>query len=132
MSAQLSVSTLLWVPMAPLAAVDSAPGNEASTRSSEAQPTAGTGGHTSGATSSVVSVLPPVTITSINAVGGAISLTFTGAPNQTYQIHRAPALQLGAIAWTSIGSATTDASGQGQFTDNNPPLGQGYYRTASQ
>jgi hypothetical protein len=117
--------------MDPLAAVDSAPGSEASSSSSEGQPTAGTSGGTSDATGSVFSVLPPVTFTSINAVGGAIRLTFSGAPNQTYQIHRAPTLQRGASGWTSIGSAITDAAGQGQFTDNNPPPAQGYYRTAS-
>jgi hypothetical protein len=60
-----------------------------------------------------------------------MSLTFTGAPNQTYQIQRASALLNSGMAWTNIGSATTDAAGQGAFTDSNPPPAQGYYRTVS-
>ena len=116
--------------MAPLSAVESAPASQASTGFPENKSTAGSSGDNLGI-ASAVSVTTPVTITSINAAGGTISLTFTGAPNQTYQIHRAPALQLGLIDWTSIGSATTDAAGQGQFTDSNPPLGQGFYRTSS-
>jgi hypothetical protein len=60
-----------------------------------------------------------------------MKLTFSASGNYTYQIQRASALLNSGMAWTNIGSATTDAAGQGAFTDTNPPPAQGYYRTVS-
>ena len=60
-----------------------------------------------------------------------IEITFTGSPGFTYQIQYAAALGNGATAWEQVGTATTDAAGQGEFTDRNPTSGQGYYRAVS-
>jgi hypothetical protein len=73
----------------------------------------------------------PARLTGIQVVSNGIKLTFSASANYTYQIERASALQNGGTAWTNIGSATTDAVGQGEFTDTNPPLVQGFYRTVS-
>jgi len=73
----------------------------------------------------------PATLTGIRVVTNGVKLTFSGNPDSTYQVQRAVALQGSATAWEKIGAITTDASGQGEFTDTNPPLGQGYYRTMS-
>ncbi len=72
--------------------------------------------------------ITPVTIISIAAVNGGMTLTVNGSPNQAYQIERAHDILGG---WANIGSATTDASGQGQFTDSNAPADHGFYRTVT-
>jgi hypothetical protein len=73
----------------------------------------------------------PAQLTGIQIGSNGIKLTFSASANYTYQIERASAFQNGGTAWTNIGSATTDAAGQGAFTDTNPPPAQGYYRTVS-
>src|SRR5262249_10200823 len=77
-------------------------------------------------------VAQPARLTGLQAVPNGIQLTFSASPGATYQIERASGLQSSGTVWTNIGSATTDASGQGKFTDTNPPATQGYYRTVSQ
>ena len=81
----------------------------------------------------VVAATPPVpaVLKGITPGSGWVKLTFSGSANSTYQIQRAAALQDSRTVWTNIGAATTDATGQGTFTDTNPPAGQGYYRTVS-
>ena len=79
-----------------------------------------------------LATVPPARLTGIQVLSTGVRITFTGAAAATYQIQRAAALQFKGTAWTNIGSATTDSTGQGQFTDTNPPRGQGYYRTVSQ
>jgi hypothetical protein len=76
-------------------------------------------------------VVQPGNLTSIQVNGGTVALTFFGSPGTTYHIQRIGTLQDNGV-WTDIGSATTDATGQGAFTDNNPLSGQGFYRTSSQ
>jgi hypothetical protein len=80
-------------------------------------------------TPAVVTV--PARLTGIQLVPDGIKLTLSASANHTYQIERAAALQNGGMAWTNIGSATTDATGQGEFTDTDAPLAQGFYRTVS-
>ncbi|HXJ72459.1 MAG TPA: hypothetical protein VNM37_06385, partial [Candidatus Dormibacteraeota bacterium] len=70
--------------------------------------------------------ITPVTIISISKVAGGMQLTVNGAPNRAYQIERSGNILGG---WANIGSATTDSSGQGQFTDTNAPADHGFYRT---
>jgi len=71
-------------------------------------------------------------LTGIQPVASGIKLAFSANPSSTYRIERAAALRGSDTLWTEIGSATTDADGIGEFTDPNPPSGQGYYRTVSQ
>ena len=66
----------------------------------------------------------------LNAAALAV-LTFSGNAGSTYRIQRAAALQNSQTLWEDVGSATTDDVGHGEFTDTNPPSGQGYYRTVS-
>jgi hypothetical protein len=73
----------------------------------------------------------PATLTKIQAVPNGIKITFTGSAGQTYQIQRAAALLNNGTVWTNIGSARTDAGGQGEFTDTSAPAGQGFYRAVS-
>jgi hypothetical protein len=80
-------------------------------------------------TPAVVTV--PARLTGIQLVPDGIKLTLSASANHTYQIERAAALQNGGMAWTNIGSATTDATGQGEFTDTEAPVAQGFYRTVS-
>jgi hypothetical protein len=71
-------------------------------------------------------------MTGIRSVPNGIRITFTGSANRTYQVERTAGLQANGTVWETIGSATTDGVGQGEFTDTNPPAGQGYYRAVSQ
>ena len=84
-----------------------------------------------GASYNAVSVVVPASLTSIKGVPAGIEITFTGSPGYTYQVQHATVLQNGATAWEQVGTATTDAAGQGEFTDRNPTSGQGYYRAVS-
>ena len=76
-------------------------------------------------------VAPPATLTGIQVVPTGMKITFTGSAGFTYQIQRAAALQSSQTVWENVGSATADDAGHGEFTDTNPPSGQGYYRTVS-
>jgi hypothetical protein len=67
----------------------------------------------------------------VQLVPNGVKLTFSGSASSTYQIERASALQINGTVWTNIGSVTTDAAGLGEFTDPNPPPGQGFYRAVS-
>jgi hypothetical protein len=77
----------------------------------------------------VDNVSVPCTLTGISRVGNGVRITFSGKPNTTYQIQRAAALTANT-GWQNAGSAGSDGSGQGEFIDNNPLPGQGFYRTA--
>jgi hypothetical protein len=69
-----------------------------------------------------------------SAEGSTSGATFTagsGRAASTYAVERAAGLQNAGTVWTKIGTTTTDNAGQGEFTDTNPPAGQGYYRTVS-
>jgi len=74
----------------------------------------------------------PAVLTGLTAGASGVRLMFNGSAGYTYQIERAAGLQGGGTVWTKIGTATTDQAGQGVFTDNNPPAGQGYYRAVGQ
>jgi hypothetical protein len=69
-------------------------------------------------------------ITGIWSVPNGIKITFTSSAGSTCQVQRAAVLQASGTVWQTVGTATTDSAGQGEFTDANPPSGQGYYRTA--
>jgi hypothetical protein len=71
-------------------------------------------------------------MTSLRSVSSGVKITFTGSAGRTFQVERAAALQARSTVWETIGTATTDSVGQGEFTDTNPPSGQGYYRAVSQ
>ena len=73
----------------------------------------------------------PAVLRGITAGSGGVSLTFIGSAASTYAVERAAGLQSVGTVWTKIGTATTDNAGQGEFTDTNPPAGQGYYRMVS-
>jgi hypothetical protein len=73
----------------------------------------------------------PAYLTAITGVPDGVKITFTGSPGYTYQILHAATLQNDGTAWVPVGMATTDAAGQGAFTDRNPTTGQGYYRAVS-
>jgi hypothetical protein len=76
-------------------------------------------------------LIVPARLTGIQLMPNGIKVTFSATAGYTYQIERALALQNSGMVWTNIGSATTDATGQGLFTDTNPRPVQGYYRTVS-
>jgi len=71
----------------------------------------------------------PATMTGITTLGGAIRITFIGAPGYTYQVERASALGASA-SWQAVGSVTADSLGHGAFIDSNPLALQGFYRTS--
>jgi len=78
-----------------------------------------------------LAIAQPATLMGIQAVPNGIKITFKGSAGQTYQIERTSAFQNSATVWTNIGSATTDAAGQGEFTDTSAPPGNGFYRAVS-
>jgi hypothetical protein len=67
-------------------------------------------------------------MTGITPVGGAIRITFIGAPGYTYLVERTSALGASA-SWEGVGSVTADSFGNGAFIDSSPPALQGFYRT---
>jgi hypothetical protein len=73
----------------------------------------------------------PARLTEINVASNGIRITFAGSAGYTYQVHRAAALQNANTAWEEVGSATTDDTGRGEFTDLSPTAGQGYYRVVA-
>jgi hypothetical protein len=60
---------------------------------------------------------------------GGYYLDFYGAPNLTYQVHRAPSV---TGPWTTNATFTTVCPGSIQFHDTNAPPGQAFYRVAQQ
>jgi hypothetical protein len=91
---------------------------------SEAGPEFASGGE-------ALTIAQPATLTGIRAVLNGIKITFTGSAGQVYEIQRATALQDSETIWTNIGSARTDAAGQGEFTDTSAPAAHGFYRAVS-
>jgi hypothetical protein len=67
--------------------------------------------------------LPPV---SIALVPTGIRLRFTGIPDSSYTIERAPAV---TGPWTTINRQTAPASGLVEYIDATPPSSQAFYRT---
>jgi hypothetical protein len=78
-----------------------------------------------------LAIAQPATLTGIQAVPNGIKITFKGSAGQTYQFERTSALQNSGTVWTNIGSAMTDAAGQGEFIDTSAPPGNGFYRAVS-
>ena len=54
----------------------------------------------------------------------------TSTPSYTYHIERTAALPEAGTVWEDLGSATTDGTGVGGFTDSNPLPDRGFYRAA--
>jgi hypothetical protein len=73
----------------------------------------------------------PATISGITVGVSGVRLTFTGSPNYSYRVQRTAAFEAGNTVWQEAGSATTDGSGRGEFTDINPPGAIGFYRLTS-
>jgi hypothetical protein len=73
----------------------------------------------------------PATITGITIGLSGVRLTFTGSPNYSYRVERTAAFEAANTVWQEAGSATTDGSGRGEFTDINPPAARGFYRVTS-
>jgi hypothetical protein len=78
-----------------------------------------------------LTIAPPATLTGIRVVPNGIKISFTGSASQTYQIVRASELLNSGTVWTNIGSATTDAAGNGEFTDTNALPTHAFYRAVS-
>jgi hypothetical protein len=78
-----------------------------------------------------LTIAQPATLTGIRVVPNGIKISFTGSAGQTYQIVRASELLNSGTVWTSIGSATTDAAGNGEFTDTNALPTHAFYRAVS-
>ena len=76
-------------------------------------------------------IAEPAILTGIQVVPNGIKIRFMGSAGQTYQIVRAAALLNGGTVWTDIGSATTDAAGQGEFIDAYAPLSHSFYQAVS-
>jgi hypothetical protein len=89
----------------------------------------------SGTTSSIIAVSPataqPAILTGIQAVPTGMKITFMGSASRTYQIVRASALLNSGTIWASIGSATTDAAGKGEFIDTYASPAVAFYRAVS-
>jgi hypothetical protein len=80
----------------------------------------------------VIAAAPPIAIlTGIQVVPSGMKITFTGSAGQTYQIVRASELLNSGTVWTNIGSATTDAAGNGEFTDAYASPSHSFYRAVS-
>jgi hypothetical protein len=73
----------------------------------------------------------PALLTGLQALPNGVRITLKGSAASTYQIQRAVALQVTGTVWETIGTATTDSTGHGEFTDTNPPQAHAFYRTAS-
>jgi hypothetical protein len=71
--------------------------------------------------------LPPPTlkIGTISRSSGTVTINFSGAPSTTYNIVRATTVK---GTYGSAGTATTDGSGNGTFTDNAAPAGSAFYQ----
>jgi len=78
-----------------------------------------------------LTIAQPATLTGIRVVPNGIKISFTGSAGQTYQIVRASELLNSGTVWTSIGSTTTDAAGNGEFTDTNALPTHAFYRAVS-
>jgi hypothetical protein len=70
----------------------------------------------------------PIHITSIVRGASTATIQFTGGASTTFSVQRATVVN---GSYTSIGSASTDGSGNGTFTDNSPPAGAAFYRISS-
>jgi hypothetical protein len=57
---------------------------------------------------------------------GGYFLRFTGAPDVTYRLQRAPSV---TGPWDTLATLTAPASGPLEFHDAPPPPGQAFYRT---
>lgn len=58
-----------------------------------------------------------------------VQLNFTGAPSMTYRVRRSATID---GQFSDIGPATTDAQGNGAFTDNAAPVTAGFYVISTQ
>jgi hypothetical protein len=85
------------------------------------------------ATASVAVTVTSENALTLNRIGsltvnqGTVTIHFAGIPGNTYTVERSTDM----LAWSPIGSFTVPDNGIAQFTDSNPPAGQGFYRTAS-
>ena len=56
--------------------------------------------------------------------GGRMGIQFNGIPGVAYQLQRSTDL----TSWTTIATITAGSRGEIDFTDNNPPAPNGFYR----
>ncbi|TCO94115.1 DNA-binding beta-propeller fold protein YncE [Chthoniobacter flavus] len=85
-----------------------------------------TGGQDSGTPVQIANVVPFANPTGITTSGGTVTLTFSAAPDITYQLQYTPSLT--PASWSNIGTVTTNGAGTGQYIDTPPAGAQGYYR----
>ena len=126
-----TLQEILDAPLAAAAAADQTIDDSSSSASSASQTASVSGQGDASGSSSENLVSAPATMTGIRVLGGSIKITFIGSAGQAYEIQRATALQDGATVWTNLGSARTDAAGQGEFTDTSAPPAYGFYRAVS-
>jgi hypothetical protein len=69
--------------------------------------------------------LPPV---SIAMVPTGVRISFTGVPDHSYNIERAPAI---TGPWSAIATNTAPASGLIEYHETSPPPGAAFYRTST-
>ena len=71
---------------------------------------------------------PPLRITSVSRGPSSATVHFTGPASTACTVLRATVV---TGPYVGIGSASTDGTGSGTFTDNSPPVGQAFYRISS-
>ena len=57
---------------------------------------------------------------------GGMFIRFTGAPDATYRLQRAPTV---TGTWSDLATNTAPASGLIEYHETSPPSGQAFYRT---
>lgn len=71
-------------------------------------------------------VFPPTMLSPV-VTPTSVQVRFNGQPSTTFTVQRKATL---TGQWTNLGTATTDASGAGTYTDNAPTGNSGFYRIA--
>jgi sugar lactone lactonase YvrE len=85
-----------------------------------------TGGQNSGTPVQIANVVPFANLTGVTMSGGTLTLTFSAAPNTTYQLQYTPALN--PASWANVGPVTSNGTGVVQYAGALPAGTQGYYR----
>jgi hypothetical protein len=84
----------------------------------------------------LISIRPDATGTNCNLVAyglvnGKPTITFAGVPGYTYAVQRTQSLT-GTPTWTGLATTNAPAAGLFQYTDQEPPVGNLFYRAQNQ